>query len=187
MVTVSGTMGGGTQTVSTQLKLEDAALAVSKTAATLSVGASTDVNVTLTSANGFSDQFTFSCMNLPAGMGCSFAPPSGSLPASGQLTTVLTIKVNSKPKVAYAPAQSERARPLVLLATLPAMIAAFLAFAYDGRGHKGARKTKMAIAFTAGTIILLLALVACGGSAGGPSSPPPPPPPPPTPATVPQP
>ena len=182
-VIVSGTMGSGTQTVSTQLKLEDAALAVSKTAATVSVGSSTDVNVTLTSANGFSDQFTFSCMNLPAGMGCSFAPPSGSLPASGQLTTVLTIKVNAKPNVAYVPLRHEQAKPLALFASLPTLIAAFLVFAYDGSGRKRARK-KMAIALTAGSILMLLILVACGGSAGGTSTPPPPPPPPSTAATV---
>ena len=67
-VTVCGTIGNANQIVSTQLKLEDVSLAVSKTAATVSVGNSSDLNVTLTSANGFSDQFSFACMNLPAGM-----------------------------------------------------------------------------------------------------------------------
>jgi hypothetical protein len=184
-VTVSGTMGSETQTVSSQLKLEDVSLAVSKTAATVSVGASTDINVTLTSANGFSDQFTFACMNLPAGMDCSFAPPSGSLPASGQFTTALTLKVNSKPNAVHAAPQNALARPVVLLATLPTLVAVFFAFASDARGRKVGGRRVVTSVIVASILVLLLTLAACGGSAGGTSSPPPPPPPPTsTPATV---
>src|SRR6266403_2156578 len=95
--TVSGASSRVSHSASAQLKIEDATIAMSKTAATVSVGSSTNVNVTLTSSNGFTDQFTFACLNAPAGVACSFSPSSGQLPANGTLTSGLTVQVNSPP------------------------------------------------------------------------------------------
>jgi hypothetical protein len=77
------------------LRVQNATAGVSSTSASIAVGSSANFNVSVNSQNGLTDQFTYSCPSVPAGL--SFNPPSGTLPANGTLTSVLTITVNSSP------------------------------------------------------------------------------------------
>jgi len=78
-ITVTGTSSGVSHGTSAQLKIEDATIAISRLPATISVGNSTNVNVTLTSLNSSANQFTFSCLGAPLGMTCSFKPLTGAI------------------------------------------------------------------------------------------------------------
>ena len=180
---VTGTSSGVSRTAAAQLKIEDATIAISKTAATVKVGSSTNVNVTLTSSNGFTDQFTFACLNAPAGVACSFNSSSAQLPANGTLTSVLTVQVNSRPVTGAAylrvvPPPRTRWNPQILASLVFAL---FLTVFFGTRRANGRIEPVWARAICCSTISLLAFLAACGG---GSSSGPPPPPPPPQSVTV---
>jgi subtilisin family serine protease len=96
-VNITANGAGVIHTATAQLSIENATISVSKTSATIAVGSSTTLNVSLTSLNGYSDQFFFSCPNLPAGLACTFSPAAGTLPSNGTLTSTATIAVNSRP------------------------------------------------------------------------------------------
>ncbi len=182
--TVSGASSRVSHSASAQLKIEDATIAMSKTAATVSVGSSTNVNVTLTSSNGFTDQFTFACLNAPAGVACSFSPSSGQLPANGTLTSDLTVQVNSRPTsgaayLRFTPSSRVPGRAQYLAGMVLALLLAALLATKRGTGRFELAWARAICSFT---IFLLAFLSACGG--GGSSSSPPPPPPPPQSVTI---
>lgn len=166
------------------LHVQGATGVVSPTSANLAVGGSKNFNVSLTSANGYSDQFTFSCPNAPSGVSCAFNPPSGTLAANGNLATVLTVTVSSQPAV--LPTVPDRRHfpwlPVAMLCT-----GLILALAWSARqATLPVRQWKPvagALLFI-GTIALAITIVSCGGGSSSTSSGPPPPPPPPPPVTV---
>jgi hypothetical protein len=188
-INISGSADGITHTASAVLHIQGASGTVSPTSATVSVGSSTNFNVTLNSHNGYSDQFTFSCPAAPVGLTCTFAPASGTLPNGGTLASVLTVKANAMP--AAAPGLPEGPRfpwpPFALLLILfTNSIVALWALR-----KKPQKRLAWNWATTVNSVIfaltLVLLLVSCGGGGGGGSSggnPPPPPPPPPQPTTV---
>ena len=53
------------------------------------------VNVTLTSADGFTDTIGLGCASLPAGVNCHFSTPSATLAANGVVVVSLTIDTNN--------------------------------------------------------------------------------------------
>jgi len=185
-IKVTGTSLGVSHSTSVALKIEDATIGLSKMADTISVGNSTSINVSMNSLNGFTDQFTFSCPGLPAGLSCTFSPSSATLPASGTLTSSLTVKVNSRPAagrlVPRAPSLSQGSKPkwsnVFVLYSLLLLFAAFLlAPSY----WRQTRQCGWARPIPALSLILVLFLASCGGggtSSTGTNVPPPPPPPP---------
>jgi uncharacterized protein (TIGR03118 family) len=82
----------------------DFSIVASPTTATVSVGQSAQLTVTVDSLNGFSAATTFSCSGLPALATCSFSPSSVTPQAGTTATTKLTIAtqpVGYMPQVAH--------------------------------------------------------------------------------------
>src|SRR5579859_7256753 len=187
-VNISGNGFGVVHTASAVLKIEDATIGLSKTSDTVCVGNSTNINVTMNSLNGFTDQFTFSCPTLPAGLSCTFNPAGGQLQANGNLATVLTMKVNSRPAATILNAtryvRPRESNPVSGLASALAllMLAAFSFLIADS-----AQRIKRRVSWAVPGLALLpvLFIAACGGGASTVNNPPPPPtPPPPSSVTV---
>lgn len=175
--TVTGSSSGVTHSASGQFNIEDATLALSATSATVNVGSSTNLSVTLNSSNGLSDQFTFSCLKLPAGVTCSFNPPEGSLPANGSLSTVLTIKVNSRPAsgmIFYLGGQIPflYARWALAINSLLIFLVCLVLLMKLPRARRRFALNRLAWGYA---VLLALALASCGGGGSSGGSPPPPP------------
>jgi hypothetical protein len=187
-ISITANGAGVSHATTVALNIEDATIALSKTADTVSVGNSTSVNVSLTSVNGFSDQFSFTCPDAPAGIVCTFKPATGTLPANSTLTSALTIQVNSRPAILTG----MESRPRDWVQNLPrrfllamSLIVALAMISKLGKVSPcGSRKFAVYRPAWAFTVLLAIALsfTSCGG--GGSSSTPPPPPPPPPTATV---
>ena len=176
---VTGSADGVTHSATPAvLHVQGATGAVSPTSANLAVGGSANFNVSLNSANGYSDQFTFSCPNAPAGISCAFNPPSGMLAVNGNLATVLTVRVSLRP--AGLPTVPGRRHfpwlPVAMLCT-----GLILVFAWSARQATVPLRQWKAVAgalLSIGTIALAITIVSCGGGSSSTSSGPPPPPPP---------
>jgi Subtilase family/FG-GAP-like repeat len=187
---VSGSADGVTHSATAVLHVQGATGSIAPTAASVSVGGSTTFNATLKSQNGYSDQFTFSCLGLPAGVSCAFNPATGNLPANGSLASVLTVNVTSKPALLPGPQSPGylRGLPVGLLALAWIVVCSARRRSRSARVYKHAWKPAMGLSFATAVILLAVGLSSCGGgsSSASVSSPPPPqgPPPPPTAATV---
>jgi len=68
--------------------------------ATIAVGSSANFAVSLASTNGVSGLVSFGCAGLAATLNCAFNPPQLTVPASGPVTTTLTVAVSAKPSSA---------------------------------------------------------------------------------------
>ena len=160
------------------LHIQNAIGAVSPTSAQISVGSSANFNVSLTSQNGLADQFTFTCPGLPAGISCSFNPPSGSLPANGTLSTTLTINVTSRPAVFHGfPLNAQpKLRIFLFLLNLAALAMIFLLLFHAYRSLRSTPSLSASAAWSALFVaVVLLGAVSCGGGSGGGTQAPPPP------------
>lgn len=175
--TVTGSSSGVTHSTSGQFNIEDATLALSTTSVTVSVGSSTNVNVTLNSLNGLTDQFTFTCPNISTGVTCSFNPSVGSLPANGSLSTVLTIKVNSRPAsgMIFYPGGKIPflyARWALTINSLLIFLVCLVLLMKLPRARRRFALNRLAWGYA---VLLALALASCGGGGSSGGSPPPPP------------
>jgi subtilisin family serine protease len=185
-INISGSADGITHTASAVLHIQGASGTVSPTSATVSVGSSTNFNITLNSQNGYSDQFTLSCPAAPVELTCTFAPPSGTLPGAGSLTSLLTVKVNAMPAAVPILPEDPRMRwlPIALFMILGTNLSLAL-WAWRNKPQPGLAwkwATKLNAASLAG--ILLLSVTSCGGGGGSSGTNPPPPPPQPTTVTL---
>jgi subtilisin family serine protease len=177
-LSVSGSADGVTHAAPTVvLHIQGATASVSPTSATLPVGSSKTFNVTINSQAGFTDQFSFGCPALPVGVSCTFAPTSGTLPANGILTSVLTVTVTSRPIAAVPGFEGSRRNsrwfPILLLTLLA------IQFGITRRTKVlGGAAWKPVMDGVPAYVFLLLALTmyACGGATSNISPPPPPPP-----------
>ena len=181
-ITVSGTGLGVTHKASAQLKIEDATISVSSTSATVPVGGSASINVSLSSLNGFTDNFNFACLNAPVGVSCSFNPPSAQLPANGSMTSVLTVQVSSRPQTRLAfrwfdsvPLNDNGIRGSGYL-----LLAIFLIILITRRRPNQGFKFTLNVVAEGLAMLFLLGMTACGGGSsgsggGGTGGPPPPP------------
>ncbi|WP_260740639.1 Ig-like domain repeat protein [Tunturiibacter lichenicola] len=71
---------------------QDMSVALSTSSVDVPDGAqSAAVKFTISSVSSFSGQVNFACVGLPLGMSCNFSPTQASLPASGAVSTNLTI------------------------------------------------------------------------------------------------
>jgi subtilisin family serine protease len=168
----SGTADGVThQAAPVTLHVQNAVAAASPSAATIHAGSSATFTVSLTSQNGLTDQFTFSCPGLPAALSCSFNPPSGSLPANGTLTSTLTITVNSGPALVVPSQDRWRLSPLHLftLAIWVSIACTLLLvwFADQRRFRRMLRWSYVLLPAELLLALLLLNMMACGGGGGG--------------------
>jgi len=167
------------------LHVQGASGTISSTAATIPVGGSATSNVALNSQNGLTDQFTFSCPGLPAGVACSFSPATGNLPSNGTLQTVLTVSVTARPASTVPLAPQGRIGspwhvPPVLIVCALALFVLGLRFM-----PSGLRRPAFAALLAGAALLLAMSLVACGGG-GGSSSGSPLPTPSPTPTPTPK-
>jgi Bacterial Ig-like domain (group 3) len=75
---------------------QDMAVSLSASSVDVPDGAqSIPVKFTVSSVSAFAGQVSFACVGLPLGMTCNFSPSQGNLPASGALSTNLTIGPNT--------------------------------------------------------------------------------------------
>jgi hypothetical protein len=83
---VQATPAEGLPTPDFQVSVSPAVLSVEQ-------GGSGSTTATVSSASGFSSEVSLSCGNLPAGIACTFDPPSVTPPAGGTAASTLTIGV----------------------------------------------------------------------------------------------
>ena len=180
-VVFSGSADGVTHTApAVTVRVGGVSGTVSPNAATVAVGSSATFNVALQSQNGYSDQFTFSCPGAPNGVTCAFNPPSGTLPASGALTSALTVTVTSRPSATILRRREfprgNYGRPLAPLIPVCFAILLFVFWRLNLHTNGKTRLACSAAAFTVGLIVIASVLEACGGGSfggGGSSSTPP--------------
>jgi uncharacterized repeat protein (TIGR01451 family) len=73
------------------------------TSATIAAGSSANFTLSLASTNGVSGLVSFGCAGIAATLNCTFNPSQATVPASGPVTTMLTVAVNAKPSSASVP------------------------------------------------------------------------------------
>jgi hypothetical protein len=176
-VIVTGTAGSINHYSEAQLVVQgDFAGSISSAAATVSVGSSATFEVNLNSVGGFSDQLTFSCVNPPQSVTCSFNPTSAMLPANGAVITKLTVTVNSKPSGAGATKKRIRWPDHWVLIGSQALLLLVLLFGWFWQ-ERLSRNWKFAariLAFALG-VFFIAGQTSCGNPPGtGPGSQPPP-------------
>lgn len=171
-VQLSGTADGVTHVAApVTLHIQNAVAAVSPASAQISVGSSANFNVSVTSQNGLTDQFTFGCAGLPAGLSCTFNPPSGTLPANGTLTSTLTINVNARPAafLGLPPTPAWRPRIASLFLQLATVFLTFLLLLCMFRTMRSAPTVSVSAAcFALFLAFLVVGEIACGGGAAPP-------------------
>jgi len=188
MIQVSGSADGVThQAAPITVHLQGATGTLSPSTAKIPVGSSATFSVSLSSQNGFTDLFNFTCPGMPSGLSCSFNPQSGTLPASGALNTTLTVSVASRPATAPPMPLRQTPRP-VPFAFYTLVIALWLMIVFliwkDHFKRTVPMLSASGISFALLFVVLVAGAVACGGGGSSFTPPPPPPPPPPTPTTV---
>jgi hypothetical protein len=175
-IQISGSAQGVThQAAAVTLHVQNATATLAPISATIPVGSSANFNVSISSQNGLTDQFSFSCPGLPSGLSCTFSPPSGTLPSNGTLTTTLTIDVNSRPALAAGSQGVTRFLPPTLFGFVAGLLLCLFMLWILIENHRpfhplqprpvNALLVQFVLAF------LLAEIVACGGG-GGPKGPP---------------
>jgi hypothetical protein len=175
------------------IHVQGATGSVSPASAQISAGGSSTFSVSLSSANGLTGSFTFSCPGLPSDVSCSFNPTSGALPASGSLTSVLTVSLAAAQSSLNPakPSVTDIGRDWALFGSL-GWFAILLTMAIardedDSRGHIRVRRVAAILSLC---VMVAVGFAACGSGGGSsstqnpPSPPSPPPTPPPTVVTI---
>jgi hypothetical protein len=75
---------------------------VTPSAATIPLGGTASFAVTVIGTGNFAGQFNLSC-TAPAGVTCTFIPPSSFVPINGRVTSTLTVQILSLPATGSAP------------------------------------------------------------------------------------
>ena len=96
-VGITGTGGGLTHTQSTQLTVGGLTTSITPASATINAGGTGTFTVSLSGTNSFSGAVTFACSGAPSVASCTFTPPTVSVPASGAVSTSLSVSVSAKP------------------------------------------------------------------------------------------
>ena len=164
------TAGSATQThglfatlVPTPAAPADFSLQVSASAATVTRGGSTNVNIASTASGGFNSPINLSCTGLPLGVTCAFAP-STITPGGSAASSKLTIAVGS-----------------TYVSPTRYMVGSFLGLGLLGAVWSSGRRVRngsgrAAKMWALGSVVLLLGLlmaaVACGSSSSTHGTPP---------------
>jgi subtilisin family serine protease len=176
-VTITGTAGTTTRSVSAQLRVQDVSATFSSTSATISIGSSANFTLTLNSVQGMSGQYTFGWQSTHQGLNGSFNPATASLTSGGSVSTVFTLSVTRRPTM-LSPRDFDSPVPpwLWILVSAATGILVFMSVASLA---KLPRKFRIPAGAAALVVIVagILTFAACGGGGGssGPSTPPPPP------------
>jgi len=163
------------------------------TSATIPVGSSANFAVALTSTNGASGLVGFDCAGIAAALSCTFNPAQVTIPASGSVSTTLTVAVNATPASLHNGPRDfwpDPSAPRMVLAALFFLMIPVIAF-YRRRvaGSCRARSIRVAgscrarsikdvrlvvltrcLAAVALALVLATVLVSCGGSLSAPGS-----------------
>ena len=134
----------------------DFAVAASPATLSVSPGATGTSTLTVTPANGFSQQVSFGCSGLPALASCSFSP-STVTPTGSAATTTLTISTTAS-TTAQNEVPSTGAQPLRWAASFAGLF--FLASLGAIRKRRSLQLTML------GACVLLGTLQGCGGGSG---------------------
>jgi hypothetical protein len=169
-VTLTGMIGTMTHALSVQLTVGNVVTNVTPMAATVPAGGEANFTVTLTSQNGFSGDFNFTCTNDVGSLFCTATPWLVTLPADGPVSTELNVAIESKaglPSILVKRPSSSRFRPprnhVVFAAFL---IVTFFTLLYALFRFPRRRPLYVSAGFA---LLLNLAIVlgSCGGGGGG--------------------
>ncbi|MBZ5494020.1 MAG: choice-of-anchor D domain-containing protein [Acidobacteriia bacterium] len=133
---------------------------------TIAAGGSATFNLSFKTDPGFAGQITLSCSGLPAASACTPSPTTLTVPASGSLTTTVTISTTK---------QVASAAPLNVGWTGTLAFAAMFMFPFGMVLACRDRRRRCHSVLPIGVLLIAGAISGCGG--GGGSTPPPPPPP----------
>jgi uncharacterized repeat protein (TIGR01451 family) len=134
------------------------------TSATIAAGSSANFTLSLASTNGVSGLVSFGCVGIAATLNCTFSPSQATVPASGPVTTMLTVAVNAKPSsssVHNGPPEfwpNPSVLQLVLAALLFLMIPVITAYR-----RKDVNLAVLTRWLPALALVLAIGLVSCGG------------------------
>ena len=172
-LTIIGTNGSTNHSQRVQMSVGTLTSTVSPdTSATINVGANTNFTVSLNSTNGASGSVSLGCAGLAPGLMCTINPAQVAVPASGSVTTVLTVAVQVKPvgssihngspdlpraTASYYFAAWSLALAVLLLMTRVLMI--------HGREDAGPAPAANGVAMIV-LLVLAVGLVSCGSPAG---------------------
>ncbi|MFL6387919.1 MAG: FG-GAP-like repeat-containing protein [Terriglobales bacterium] len=163
------------------LHVQGVSSTLSSKSATIPVGSSNTFNLSLSSQNGLTDIFAFSCPGLPAGLSCTFNPATGTLPVNGTLSTALTVSVTSRPASTTLLSVYRNGPKWLLMAGLVVCVLLLSALS-PSLMAPGLRRPPLVRAAILATFVIVLSLTACGGGGGSTSVSSPTP----TPAPIPQ-
>ena len=157
---------------------------VTPSAATIPLGGTASFAVTVIGTGNFAGQFNLSC-TAPAGVTCTFIPPSSFVPINGRVTSTLTVQILSLPATGSAPQnpgeifppELPMAQRVLSVSGVVLLLVSALAFAFSS----GKKRGGLVLARSMATIFLTAAVAAlmlsCGGatttstlSAGGTTS-----------------
>ncbi len=137
--------------------------------ATIALGSSANFAVSVSSTNAASGLVGLGCASIAAALNCTFNPSQVTVPASGPVTTTLTVAVTAKPSSSFVHNGPPDLWPIsagrVVLAALFFLMIPILAV-YR-------RKDVTLAFFTRGlpvlalVLVLAIGLVSCGGSTSG--------------------
>ena len=142
--------------------------------ATVTVGRSTAITVTVNALNGFNSEVQFSCSGQPANSLCTFAPATVTPAAGGMATTTLTLSTRTAggpygvasraPRIPGGPSGLVAAMILLLLS-------GYIVFSNRSGNHTGKSPAfRVALTATASFVLLAVSFLSLGGCGGHNSS-----------------
>ncbi|HEY2234824.1 MAG TPA: hypothetical protein VGK01_15240, partial [Candidatus Angelobacter sp.] len=147
------------------LHVQGVSSTISSKSATIPVGSSSTFNLSLSSQNGLTDMFAFSCPGLPAGLSCTFNPATGTLPVNGTLSTALTVSVTSRPASTTLLSVYRNGPKWLLMAGLVVCVLLFFGVSLC-LVPTGLRRPALVPATIVAAFVVVLSLTACGGGGG---------------------
>jgi hypothetical protein len=177
-LTITGTNGSTNHSQQVQVTVGTLTATVSPgTSATINVGANTNFTVSLSSTNGASGPVSLGCSGVAAGLTCTVNPAQVAVPASGTVTTILTVAVGVKPASSPIHIGSPDLRDItapyyfatwsLALAVLLLMTAVLMIYR---REDAGPALTARGLTMLVLVLVLVAGLVSCGSPAGSTSS-----------------
>ena len=159
----------------------DFTISAMPTTATVTVGQSTTIAVTINGLNGFNSDVQFSCSGQPANSICTFTPATVTPGAGGMATTSLKLstRMNGGPYGMIARFPNSPIKPSGPLAAISLLLVcgSFFLAAHSGKRFYKTKAIRFAFSGAASLVLIgvsLLSLAACGGnsSSSGAGTPP---------------
>lgn len=163
--TVTGTSGGTSRTATGQIVVGGLTGSFSQTSATIPVGNTANINVSVNGQNGFTGSLLFDCLTPPSGVLCSFTPNGVNLQPGGVATTQLSIFVYAKPAASNSTARSDSPSRVIIADRKYWPVALLLSLALFVLPSRSSRLNKKRVALSL-TLLFAVGFVACGGGTG---------------------